>query len=150
MIADLHIKKTIILIVVSIAAIALGSAFAYSSARAKAYAKLDPYAINFVFEASQESDVILAYDYGYGFTEQHQRTIKQDDEKIEQSHRLSLSSWKTLRSIAFISNTRNKLKFSSLSISKADNTYVPERSSLASVIEGDKRIYRVDLASWAH
>jgi len=150
MIADLRINKTSIVVTISALIFILGLTLVYSNERDKAYAKLNPYAISFVLDASAMSDIVLAYDYGYGVNNSHQRAITQMGDVGEQTYNISLSSWKRIRYITFISPEVSRYELKSFTISRADNKLKFDSNNLERSAENGNIVYRLNFNKWAH
>lgn len=161
----LRINKTIVITFVCALILSLALVWVYSKAKAHSYSKLEPYALSFTIQQSlepsvdndntglpknTESLITLAYDYGFGITKDHKRSLTIEETKANTTFEISLSAWKKIRGLHFIGKNNIDYRLLNLTISKAGNVYEFNSAELVPINEGNNITYRLPLSAWTH
>ena len=117
-------------------------------AKAVSYRKIEPFEINLTVQAKPESHVFLAYDYGYGIQDQHIRRLTIGEEATKFS--LSVSAWKHVHGLYFISPKDNPYAVSDLTVNKNDTQITPELPSGGPTLEGENWLIRLPLTDFTY
>ena len=93
----------------------------YGHVKASSYARLVPMSVELQVLTKVQQNLILQYDYGYGFNESHQQLKQLQPAELPISIDFSVSAWKQPRALRVVVADAEQISLRSVNLQRAGN-----------------------------
>lgn len=102
----------------------------FGKLKADSYTRLVPLAVELQVIVEQQQNLLLQYDYGYGFNQSHQQLKGLTPQVQPQTISFSISTWKTPRALRLVAAHADRVSVQAVNLQRGDSIVrliAPER-----------------------